>query len=182
MASINGYAYEYNPVDTRANASGILYLHIVAAERMLGRQLKEGEVVHHKDENKSNNSPDNLIVFRTKSDHTRFHSSNPAAIYLVHNEDGSYSCYRREAICSTCGNKVYRYGCKCPQCAQIDQRKVQRPSRNELKSLIRSSTFKDIGEKYGVSDKAIVKWCEYYKLPHSKKQINTISDQQWMII
>lgn len=34
--------------------------HRKAAERKLGRRLKPGEDVHHKDENKANNAEDNL--------------------------------------------------------------------------------------------------------------------------
>lgn len=35
----------------------------MVAERMLGRKLKPGEVVHHIDGNKRNNAPENLMVF-----------------------------------------------------------------------------------------------------------------------
>ena len=37
--------------------------HRVVAEDVLGRALKPGEVVHHEDQNKMNNDPENLIVF-----------------------------------------------------------------------------------------------------------------------
>lgn len=47
--------------------------HRRVAEAMLGRPLKRGEVVHHKDENKHNNSPDNLEVLESQSVHASLH-------------------------------------------------------------------------------------------------------------
>jgi len=38
----------------------IVYIHRQVMEEKLGRKLKPGELVHHKDENKLNNDPDNL--------------------------------------------------------------------------------------------------------------------------
>lgn len=46
--------------------------HRVVAEAMIGRSLKSDEHVHHKDENKHNNSPENLEVMHWL-DHLRLH-------------------------------------------------------------------------------------------------------------
>ncbi|WP_373865196.1 HNH endonuclease [Paenibacillus koleovorans] len=40
----------------------------------MGRRLKPGEVVHHKDENKRNASPGNLEVFESQREHARWHA------------------------------------------------------------------------------------------------------------
>ena len=48
--------------------------HRVVAEQMLGRKLKPGEVVHHIDGDVRNNSPDNLMVFASQSDHASYHA------------------------------------------------------------------------------------------------------------
>jgi hypothetical protein len=48
-------------------------VHREVAEKMLGRRLRTGEVVHHKDRNKLNNDPSNLWVFPSQKEHDRIH-------------------------------------------------------------------------------------------------------------
>ena len=47
-------------------------LHVVLKEAELGRRLLPGEVVHHDDENKHNNTPSNLVLM-TRAEHARHH-------------------------------------------------------------------------------------------------------------
>ena len=47
------------------------YVHRHMAEKKLGRRLKTGEVVHHKDGNPLNNSPNNLKVYSSQSQHMK---------------------------------------------------------------------------------------------------------------
>lgn len=49
--------------------------HRVVAEHKIGRALARGEIVHHRDENKRNNSPDNLEVLPSQSEHSRLHNA-----------------------------------------------------------------------------------------------------------
>ena len=49
------------------------HVHRMVAEEMLGRPLKPGEVVHHIDGDKYNNSSDNLMVFPSQSAHAEYH-------------------------------------------------------------------------------------------------------------
>lgn len=49
------------------------HAHRVAMERKLGRKLKPGEVVHHIDGNKRNNDPENLMLFASIAEHSRYH-------------------------------------------------------------------------------------------------------------
>ncbi len=47
--------------------------HRVVAELTLGRRLLPTEVVHHLDEDKRNNTPQNLVVFVSQAEHAKFH-------------------------------------------------------------------------------------------------------------
>ena len=51
--------------------------HRVVAEQMLGRKLRPGEVVHHIDGNRQNNTPSNLMVFKNSSEHLKYHHLHP---------------------------------------------------------------------------------------------------------
>jgi hypothetical protein len=48
--------------------------HRVIAEKKLGRPLRDGDIVHHRDENKYNNNPDNLWLFSSQSAHAKHHN------------------------------------------------------------------------------------------------------------
>jgi len=49
------------------------HTHRIVAERMLGRSLRPGEVVHHIDGNRRNNRPGNLRVFASQEEHAAWH-------------------------------------------------------------------------------------------------------------
>ncbi len=49
------------------------HLHRQIAEMILGRTLKKGEIVHHKDGNKRNNNPENIVVMPSQREHASLH-------------------------------------------------------------------------------------------------------------
>lgn len=86
------------------------------------------------------------------------------------------------------GKKIYKDSSRCLECENIRRKQnknssiFSKISRDELKSKIRNQTFTSIGQEYGVTDNAIKKWCDFYNLPRTKKEIKSYSDEQWFKI
>src|SRR5690606_37603045 len=126
----NGYKMIYMPNHHRA-IHKMVYEHVYLMEQYIGRPLKDGEEVHHMDENKLNNSEENLILFRTKGDHSRYHKTG----IMIEMEDGTYISPKEVEvrICEQCGKKYehYRNGEKfcSKECSEINQRRSERPSK-----------------------------------------------------
>ena len=64
-----GYILIYQPDHPHADSHGRVREHRLVAERILGRYLAPTEVVHHKDDDPSNNAPENLLVYETNGRH-----------------------------------------------------------------------------------------------------------------
>lgn len=88
---------------------------------------------------------------------------------------------RKYKKCLICEGIISRWAENgvCKTCSNLQQRKVERPNRDELKKLIREKTFVSIGKQFNVSNTAVVKWCKTYNLPGTKTKINTYSDLEW---
>lgn len=57
----------------------------------------------------------------------------------------------------------------------INQRKIERPNREMLKTLIFNHTFVEVGKMYNVSDNTIRKWCKSYSLPCRRSDIDELN-------
>lgn len=178
--NINGYIQVYLPEHPKATTNGCVYEHILVAEKFLGRPLKDEEVVHHKDKNRSNNSPDNLMVFRTKSDHSAFHQGCAAEQdkngiwFCPEQKEDSYEGIRYKGkinTCIDCGKRISKDAIRCNACVRKNTRKTIRPSKEELKELIFEKPIIQIGRMFNVSDNAIRKWLKAYELPYKRNDI-----------
>lgn len=86
----------------------------------------------------------------------------------------------KQHYCKRCGKPIVTTDAKyCVDCYKIMSRVVDRPTREELKQLIRTKPFTQIAAQYYVSDNAIRKWCDFYNLPRRVKDIKQYSDIEW---
>lgn len=81
--------------------------------------------------------------------------------------------------CLDCGQEISSKAKYCLICSSKHQRVVERPTREELKRLIRTKSFTQIGKDFNVTDNAIRKWCKAENLPFKKSEINKISEERW---
>ena len=86
---------------------------------------------------------------------------------------------KQKQYCKNCNKEITIGSNYCLECYPKFQQKVERPTREELKFLIRENSFVSIGKKYGVSDNAIRKWCRAVNLPTKKKDIESYSIEEW---
>src|ERR1051326_7109792 len=64
-----GYRMLYRPGHPNAERSGRIAEHRLVMSEMLGRALRPGESVRHKNRNRSDNRPENLELWTTRGSH-----------------------------------------------------------------------------------------------------------------
>lgn len=89
------YLYAKIPEHPNANKNGYVLEHRVVMENKIGRLLFENEEVHHIDENRKNNNPDNLEV-RLRGEHQKFHKTIYPNGHVI------------QLNCDNCGIDFYR--------------------------------------------------------------------------
>jgi len=83
-------------------------------------------------------------------------------------------------FCLICGKPILSSMTYCSlECLHKAQQRCDRPSREELKQLIREQPFTKIAAMYGVTDNSIRKWCDSMNLPRRKTEIQKYSDNEW---
>lgn len=108
--------------------------------------------IHHKDGNPLNNVETNLQYLCPNC-----HSLTP-------------NFYRttKQTFC-ICGKPKCKKAKQCRKCgsshkgiAHLSNRKVVRPNKKELEIMVWEKPTVQIAKEFGVSDKAISKWCKFY--------------------
>lgn len=81
--------------------------------------------------------------------------------------------------CIDCHCQINSTSIRCQSCAARARRICDRPSREELKQLIRTIPFTQIGKQFGVGSNSVRRWCDSMNLPRTKQIIDTYSDEEW---
>ena len=68
-----GYVHVFMPEHAHADAQGYVYEHVLLAEKALGHSLPPRAVVHHRDEIKSHNVNENLVICNDQAHHMLLH-------------------------------------------------------------------------------------------------------------
>lgn len=185
-----GYYYFYEPKHPLANKSGKVYLHRVVASEKIGRWLTTEEHVHHIDGNKTNNSPENIMIL-TASEHSilewedrprqerkkcricenPLNDKNNSGICKICISENPKNMNPKNVpnkripndTCSICGNPCWKSGANgiCSNCFPELTRKFN-PTKEELSKLIWEMPTTKVAEIFGVSDKAIEKRCKLF--------------------
>lgn len=100
--------------------SNYVYEHVLVMEGILGRFLSDEEVVHHINEIKTDNRPDNLMLFPNQREHRIFH-------------------IRLRAL-QECGNPDYRQCTFCKQWDDPSNLKIRPHSSNYHTKCAREET------------------------------------------
>lgn len=125
-----GYIWVTSKGHHRANKNGYVLEHILVAEKKIGRLLTDLEVVHHEDENKKNNSPDNLMVFPSQSEHMIYHARKTALLECGNpNWRKCYFCHTYDDTERMIHNKSSR-GYYHSECRKIRRRITREIGRN----------------------------------------------------
>jgi hypothetical protein len=67
----DGYIAVYMPDHPNTTCTGFILEHRLVMSQLLGRPLIDTEVVHHRDEDRQNNDPDNLKLYASPGQHSK---------------------------------------------------------------------------------------------------------------
>lgn len=145
--------------------------------------------LHHIDGNHYNNNFDNLQILCPNCHSLTQSYRHRAEKIKIYDSTDNGAVERKKKnrkektnTCIICGALITDKANYCIKCFHATQQRVERPDREKLKQEIRIESFLSLAAKYGVSDKAITKWCLAYNLPSKKKDIKAYSDEEWALI
>lgn len=154
IINVNGYEAVYYPSHPNAMSNGLVYLHRLVYENYINSILDTSIHIHHIDENKKNNSLDNLKPI-LPGQHMKIHIKHMNTVRMLYNK-----------TCSICNKtiKTYRKSqkfCSLSCCGRY-KRIANYPNKDELAEEIKKFSREEIGRRYGVTGNAVKRWCIKY--------------------
>ena len=147
--------------------------------------------LHHIDCNHYNNELSNLMILCPNC-HSIQEGNSGANIRKKINYKLIQPNEKKKNYCIDCGKEISSGSKRCIDCYHKST-KIEHYdndnhimkntglliNREELKALIRTTSFVQIGKQYNVSDNAVRKWCDKFGLPRKASEIKNISDKDW---
>lgn len=114
---------------------------------------------------------DNTINFGP--DRQKYRVDNLSTTYMKKTSIKESTDEEKHKYCKDCGAEISSKNTSgyCFSCAMKHRQKVERPSAIQLAQEIIESGFVGTGNKHGVSDNTIRKWCIAYQLPTKKEEL-----------
>lgn len=142
--------------------------HAGKSRKSLTSSLKPQEFQQLIDTDKVQNQPVSVLVFDSPESYARWQDANPAIQQLISksNDNFNTSVVKYET-CLCCGKTLTTpsQDTYCSRkCSRLAARKVERPSVEKLQRLVWTKPTTLIAQEFGVSDKAIEKWCKTYRI------------------
>lgn len=176
----------------RVNSRGYYYVNLckngkyksICIHRLVGIYFVENNngfnVLNHIDGNKLNNRYDNLMIFRSNADHTRFHHG--AEVYFD-KEEIAYCKPVEVKYCSCCGKDLCHdtEGSLCFDCNNKKRRedmlsKYGDITKDKLFEMLKNESFLSVGKKLGVSDNMVRKICDIFGIPRHASYYRKLKD------
>lgn len=145
----HGYIRYHN-----AKTNKKIYEHQLVGAKAFG-PIPKGYHVHHKEDPKTNNTPDNLEIL-TNSEHQRRHRGPREFVTLVC--PVCLKSFQRDKT-QIRSESVY-----CGQtCSHAAQRPVEPPTKEQLTDLISTvNSWRELGRMFGVCDNTVKGWAQAY--------------------
>lgn len=125
----SGYIYVYCPDHPNATCGGYVREHRLVMERHIGRMLLRSEVVHHKNDDTSDNRIENLRLFDKNADH------------LAETLNGKCPKWTEKGFCNMRESKMLKHI----------------PPATELALMHETMTLKELAKKYSCSRNTLSK-------------------------